>query len=105
MEHDEQQDHDIEELKQDSKRFAAMEAQLKLIGRVLMGILASGVGAVGTLIVRWNDLQVDFKDLEGRLHGHEQAATEIVKRVELRLVECEEDLKEVLHTNNNKDKR
>jgi hypothetical protein len=89
---DTDRDKEIEELKHESKRFFALEAQLNLIGRVLMGMLATGLGVIGTLLVKWNDLEVSMTDLEGELASCQKESDTLREHV----AEIHEDLKTVM---------
>jgi hypothetical protein len=95
---DERQDHEIVELQEDIKRLRVLESQIKLVARLAMASLASIAGFAGSVIYKWQDLQVDLSDLNGKLVAHERWGEEAAKNMQRQLDECREDLKELTHS-------
>jgi hypothetical protein len=101
---DSPQDRDIEELKQDAKRLRVMEAQLRLIARVAMASLATVLGFAGSVIYKWQELQIDLSDLKGQLIAHERWGDEASKHMQKRLDECHDDLEDLKKKANGKER-
>jgi hypothetical protein len=96
---DERQDREIEELQKTTKRFELLEAQLKFVKKVLAATVASIIGLIGTRIQKWDDIQVDLTELEGKQEAHEREAVQIAKHLTEQLDACHDDLRELAKQN------